>query len=190
MKVQNIQVNQNFKGYKNIVSTSMDGSPIYSYGFMAMKLNNEDGYRDLDVWKQIQKDLNPKAEPSDYIVFQNTGFPLDEVDLFTVNEFLLDINNKNPKNPLINNKERLILKANTLVASLTKRIMNSNYSPEDSELSNTIVQAYNVLKNIFGDAKAYEWAMLQGAMKRVKHHVTAKLINEGIDRNMKRFLKL
>lgn len=189
MKVQNIQSKQSFKGFKNVVSHSINQPPLYSYGFMGMKLSNEDGYNDLEVWKQIQKGLNPNAEPSEYIVFQNTNLVSDNVDMFIVDDFLLDINNKKANKPLTKDLEGLILKSNTLVASLTKRIMNSYDVPEDKDYYKSVVHSFNTIKKIIGHDGANDLVLIQASLKRVKHNITAKLINDGISRNMAKFFK-
>lgn len=187
MKIYNIQNQQNFKGYKNVLSHSFKTDDGFSLGFMAMKLDNEGGYRDLEAWQNIQRVLNPKAEPYDYILFQNAD--IFGKDGLMVNNFLLDINNEFSKKEISKERESMMIKANSLVASLTKRIMNTENHPEDGLLYKTLVFAHEKLKPIYGEKGANEFLTYQAVMKRVKHNITAKLINDGISRNMAKFFK-
>lgn len=187
MKISNIQNQQNFKGYKNILSFSMGDNKNFSYGYMAMKLNNENGHKDLETWQKIQRVLNPSAEPSDLILFQNTQAL--NADVFIVNDFVLDINNEYTGKKLSKEREDIAIKANTLVASLTKRIMNAYYHPEDQDLYKTLVFAYDKIKVTLNEETANELVTYLGAIKKVKHNVTAKVINDGIMRNMNKFFR-
>ena len=188
MKIQAEHITNSFRGYKNIISHSLlDSSGENSYAVMAMKLNNEDGHEDLNAWKEIQKKLNPKAELSDYIVFQNTN--IFEKDLFMVDDYLLDLNDDFIVENELRKKENVMLKANTLAASLTKRIMNNIFSVEDNELYKTAIAAYKVLEKSLSAEVANSLILVEAALKRVKHNVTAKLINDAISRNMAKFFK-
>lgn len=187
MKIQNLQSQQSFKGYKNILSHSFEEKDGMSHSFMAMKLDNEGGYRDLEKWHSIQKFLRPEATPRDYIVFQNSSFP--NADFFTVDDFFMNINDESI-DELSKEEESNIIKTNALVASLTKRIMYTDDHPEDENLHKTFKAAYDVLKPILGEKKAINFLTFEAAIKKVKHHITAKLINDGISRNMAKYFKI
>jgi len=183
MKIEKIQNNINFNGYKNVIShTYQDKENNVFYSYMGMQLNNEGEYKDLDTWKEINKGLTNKKNKTNDIVFQffNQGKKL----FLTINDIWLQ-----PINAEDQQNEKLILKAYTLIASLTRRIINTDFPPEDENLYMTLVAVKKHLETfVTKDALTYLWA--EGGRKSVKHYVTAEIINNHIDKSMKKYFKI
>ena len=184
MNINKINTNISFSGYKNLVSTNIPfEDKTVSFAYMGMKLNNEDGYNDLDTWKEIQSNLFKDEPPSDYLVFSIAS--RDNFDVFQIKNkhyLMHDITNKS--------EEKALLKTYTLLASLIKRIIRTDNPPEDGKLYLTLCEVTKHLNCFFDNKKTVEAASFFGACKHVKHYITAEHINDKISQNMARYFKL
>jgi hypothetical protein len=185
MNINKINTNLSFKGYENLISYS--GSDDYGYGFnfayMGMLLNNKNGHNDLDTWHEIQSELFKNEPKTDYLVLTNSS--IGDKDLFILNNQHLSL--KNIKN---DDKEKAILKAYTLLASLTRRINYTDHHPENGKIYLTLVEIMNNLIEIFKDKSHASFLSTLGANKVVKHYETAEMINNNIARKMNAYFKL
>lgn len=185
MNINKINTNLSFKGYENLISYSGINEYEYSFGFsyMGMLLNNKDGNNDLDTWHEIQSRLFKGEPKTDYLVL--TCGNIGEKDLYVLNKHRLSLENiKNSE------EERIILKAYTLLASLTRRIICTEHHPENSKIYLTQAE---IMKNLLESSNNKNLAYLVsiwGANKIVKHYVTAEKINNGINRKMRKYFKL
>lgn len=182
MKIQNIYTNQNFKGYENVISYNTTDSHSNNFSYMAMKLNDE-GEKDLTKWHEIQKALFPTKTPNDYFIFHSLAFGRDTE--FSITDKTLDIyNTQSPQ------EEKVFLKTFDLMASLTKRIIYSNWTPENGKLYLTLVELQKSLSKIFDYKEVVDMLCSCGAMKDIKHHKTAEIINSNISKKMAQYFRL
>ncbi|MBQ7764032.1 hypothetical protein IJ384_01545 [bacterium] len=184
MRINNIQQNTNFKGYKNVISHTgiSEKFPDSYHSYMVMELNNE-GEKDLDTWHLIQKKLRPNKELSNHIYFTHTsilGHTMTGVD-----EFNISLNeNSKPKN------EAVLIKANQLLASLTRRLSLNSEPISDGGLYKTLIKLVEQLATMTGSKTLAEKMAYQVTSQPVKHRVTAELINKGIANDMMKYFKL
>lgn len=172
----------NFKGYENLISHTINQEDGGNFSFMAMKLNNNIE-NDLDTWHGIQKNLFRIQKPSDYIIFHSLYD--GEESHYSALDRHLDLNHVTNKND-----EMLMLKTFSLMASLTKRIINTEFPPENSSLHLTMVELIKNLKTILQNETIAGSLAMEAAMKKVKHYKTAGLVNNQITESMKRYFKL
>ena len=190
MKISNINHQQAFKGYKNIISHSMKVNEGNQIDFMAMQLDNE-GEKDLDKWHDLQKRLyKGTSEPDDIIFFQSMKFM--GKDLVMLNDFLINMHDefKGQNNNFTKESETNYIRLNSLIASLTRRICHTENHPEDKNLYKTLVNVINRLTLIVGNKNIAEQIGTQAARKTVKHRVVAQSINDAIGKNMAKYFKL
>lgn len=172
----------NFKGYENLISHTIDQEEGGNFSFMAMKLNNN-GEKDLDTWHTIQKNLFRIQKPSDYIIFHSLYDGEDSH--YSALDRHLNLDQVKSRED-----ERHMLSAFTLIASLTKRIVNTEFPPENSSLHLTMAELIKNLKNILQNETIAGSLAMEAAMKKVKHYKTAGLINNQISETMKRYFRL
>ena len=183
MNINKINTNISFQGYKNLVSYSHKGFMDTEHAYMAMRLNNDGPCKDLDTWHAIQKTLF-KGEPlTDFFLF--TSSVLHKLNIITVNNYNLDLKQINSRE-----EEKAILKAFTLISSLTKRISSIDNHPQDREYNLTLQEALKMFKKVFTRDDHVAFLIMNGASKVVKHYETADLINNNISKKMARYFKL
>lgn len=182
MNINKINTSLSFKGYENLVSYSIVDENLH-LGYMAMKLNNEQGAKDLEKFQEIQKSLFKDSPMTEYLVFTTFNKPGKE-DLFFINDKRINLDKPQSKE-----EEKVIVKLCTLLASLTKRISYVDHHPENREKHKTLeallFNLYKILKKP-DVVHSLEWL---GACKAVKHYITAEYINDKIDKKMITYLK-
>ena len=182
MNISKISTNTNFKGYKNIISQTLS-EPNNSFSFMTMELDNLMGVNDLEKWHSIQKSLMYNREPSNYITFQNLKFM--GKDFFMVNDLLLNINEQKNLSPT---KENVLVKLYLLIESLTKRIANTDYHPEDSKKYLSLVETIKHFTPMLGSQKTAEIYATKLATQKMHHNKTADFIHEKVAKELSIFL--
>lgn len=182
MNISPINNSIQFKGYSNIVSNTSSDNNGTTFSYMAMKLDNVD-HPDLDTWKEIQTKLFRMDKPSDYIIFHALGN--NENNVFSASDRALNIYEVKSSQD-----ERLMLKAYTLIASLTKRISSKDFHPEDSKLYLTVTELLKNLLNICENQTIASVLATEASLKRVEHFKTADLINSKIQKSMLQYFKL
>lgn len=183
MKINNNMSFTNFNGYKNLISFSSEGSDNSSIAYMAMQLDNERNANDLEKWTDIQRNLLHKKETKDHLVLHSVND--GDKALFIIDDCLLDLDNINSRE-----EETYMLRAFDLFASITRRIIGSDLHLEDKNLYKIMIDLTKNLKNTISNQYLSEKFATAGAMKVIKHHITAELINRNIVKEMTRHLKL
>ena len=182
MNINKITANTSFKGYKNIISHSME-APNNSFAFMTIELDNLMGSNDLEKWHTIQKKLMYNREPSNYVTFHN--LEIMGKDFFQVGDLLLNINEQKSLSPA---REDILVKLYLLIESLTKRISNTDYHPEDSKKYLSLVETIKHFTPILGSQQKAEIYATQVAKEPVKHYKTAAFIHKKIAKELTKFL--
>ena len=127
MKINSVN-NINFQGYKNLIShgtTNCDGKIMY----MAMELFDDEKNKDLSAFREIKNMILPDGCTDDVITFtfakhgeSNEALFLDGITV--PDDMDLKICRKKMSNETFEYYEKVAMKIYTLLASLTKRIMN------------------------------------------------------------------
>ena len=176
MNINKINTSLSFKGYENLVSYSIVNENLH-LAYMAMKLNDKEGSKDLEKFQEIQKSLFKDSPMTEYLVFTTFNEPGKE-DHFFINDKRINLDKPQSKEELC-----------TLLASLTKRISYVDHHPENREKHKTLeallFNLYKILKKP-DVVHNLEWL---GACKTVKHYITAEYINGKIDKKMIAYLK-
>ena len=182
MRLHNIENNTNFKGFENVISYNTTDMHRNNFSYMAMKLNDI-GEKDLTKWHSVQKNLFPEQTPSDYFIFHSINTPQDTQ--FSIDGMILDIENTTSRE-----KETSFLKTFDLIASITKRIIYSNYPPENNKLYLTLEELHKALSKVFENKDVVGYLCFCGATKDIKHYKTAELINSNISKKMAQYFRL
>lgn len=182
MKITHTHNALQFKGFSNVVSNTFAEGDGISLSYMAMKLDNNEK-PDLDTWKDIQRKLFKMDKTSDCIIFHCIS--RDNTDVFSLSDRSLNLHDAlNPQD------EKLMLKAYSLIASITKRLVLKDNPPEDAKLCLTVAELLKNLTQIIENKSIALTLTTQAAMKKVEHYKTANLINSLIDKNMKNYFRL
>lgn len=183
MRINNIN-NQNFNGYKNVVSYLSEENKDNAFAYMAIELDNDNGLNDLENWKEIQNKLFKKENDSNVIIIKT--LTKNKKSSFFVDNFILtpEIATKSSE------KEYNILKLFSLVSSLTKRISNENFPREDKNLHLVLAELIKDLKRFLNNKNIAEELAYLGAFKKVPHYVSAEHINKKIQQKMNKYFKL
>lgn len=182
MKVQNITISPQFKGFKNIISHSLQSENGDSFSYMGMELDNE-GFQDLEKWEYLQKELLHKDKQSDYIVF--TQINKNGKNLLTIDNFVLA-----PESTQMGSKEETMqLKAISFLASLTQRINAADFTDENQNLHKVLAKVIKYLSIMLNSFEIGSNLSLLGAKKKVKSYKTAELINSQITKRMINYFK-
>lgn len=182
MKITHTNNSPQFQGFSNVVSHTFAEGEGVALSYMAMKLDNSEK-PDLDTWNDIQKNLFKMDKTNDYIIFHCMS--RDNTDVFSLSDRYLNLHDtKNQQD------EKLMLKAYSLIASITKRLELKDNPPEDSRLCLTVAELLKNLTQIIENKSIALTLTTQAAMKKVEHYKTAHLINSLIDKNMKNYFRL
>ena len=199
MKLNNIS----FRGYNNILCAfdSTDSNAKY-VASMSMQLNDEDGVSDLTEYKKLKYMQSSVANPSNddvltitYVIDKTKNTEhiyLNTKEMYFGDELRYIGEKYVPKIMSQENyklEETLHMKAYTLLASLTRRLMYAPFNKENENLSSVIISMYNTLSRVFNDEKsAFRITELAG-LKKYKFQDFAEGLNKRIDRTMKLFFR-
>lgn len=183
MKVILTNTNNNFKGYKNILSHTEGNPEAKSFSVIALELTNE-GKKDLDKWYQIQKEYMDIANPSNYCVFYN--YEDFERNIFGIGSNYINLEKKD-----IDKKyEHKCLDILEFLYFLTERI-SRDVNFNNSSLHITTSSLINTLKRIYpNDNNFSDHIHIKALKKTVKTNFTAKIINKNIDNLMIKYFKV
>lgn len=193
MKIKNEVNRMNFAGYKNAVHNNIkaDGMQLM---FLSVQLN-DDGVNDLTEFRKIQQlegdcvnadVLNVfyskiKGRP-EYLFFNNKS-------MFWGHE-LRALWEVKRNSEAYKKEEKATLKAYTLLASLTRRMMQNGLCTKDASFTSVIKSAMNSYVQIFSTNPSSVFTLIQESVLENKSlEKTAEAFNKLIDRNMKIFLK-
>lgn len=174
----------NFNGYKNVMSTTAtNSSENFTFACMAMQLDNN-GENDLEKWNYIQKNFLKREELSDIMSFK--AMELNGDVRFILDEFLLHPENLKQGSET----EQNVLKAFSLISSLTKRIKNEYFPPENSNKHNVLAMLIKDITKIISDGETAFYICHSAACKRVPHAKTADFFHSNINKKMAKYFKL
>ena len=134
--VQNSNIG--FLGYRNLVSHAIN-TPQQNIAYMLMELSNQKSFNDLKKFNEIKKELNIPIKPDNDKYLMITLFKhksgderiyLEREEIPTA-EQLYKIKNQLPSSAF-EYYEKSILRLYTLLANITKRIMNDNNIKKES----------------------------------------------------------
>ncbi len=197
MKVYNYS-NQNFKGYKNFLANDASIGNGYRFSFITMQLDNN-GYDDLNRWQQLQNYYPSLKKTNDIVtlVYSKTPkrpplFVLENTILATGDELALSraacLGTSVEEEYL--KTEKFTLKAYTLLADITKRIMNDSLLDRDAGIMNVIRNLQTTFTCLMGnDQKAAFEIINLSALKNMEPQKVAKVLNDKIAHTMTIFFK-
>ena len=184
MKINPIQQNPNFKGYKNLVCDMLESTDNSKFAFMSLQLDNQ-GCSDLADWQTIQKDLYGIKNPKDVITFQLMKTSRGNNLYFSNKPLTMKITNKSSK------EEKLALKAHSLLASLTRRILEQSMTTTDAEMPRVLFETVKNIEAFFFDAVSEVSSIVYNSFaKQTSEHKIAGTINRAIQKNMQAYFKL
>lgn len=188
--------NLNFKGYKNFLgfdSSSPNGSRA---SYFTLQLNDE-GNKDLSEFREIlklmgRKDKELENDVINYVYVQaqdGSGCMfLNKYPLYDTTE-LKKLACKMPKSEYIK-EERCTIKAYTLLANLTKRMMHNDLITHDAGMNKVITTTMECLGNIFNNDSAQAFHVIQmSCANPPKANKLGTYINTTIHKEMVKFFK-
>ncbi len=193
MRINNIN-KTNFNGYKNVIHNDFS-FPEGRFMFMSVQLNNEDGIEDLKALNTIQR-IQGMEQPSDVMnIFyskkpaQKNFFFFNGKPLFLGYE-LRSLWEHRDQIENYKTEENAALKAYTLIASLTRRMMYNGLSQKDRSYPKVVQSAMETYMKIFTTNPASIFNLIQHSIIENKSvERTAEAFNRLVDRNMKIFFK-
>lgn len=188
--------NLNFKGYKNFLGCDIQLPAINSsLTSINLQLDNN-GTRDLDAYRELRRLMGYEGDTlnNDVIHCMYSEIPsgkfffVNGKSLYDANE-LKNLSRYSERNDFIK-EEKAHLKAYTLLASLTRRIMNNELIPSDGEMYKVIENSFNMFKEMFGnDPKMGSGLVHICTLKQQKPDKIAIKINHVIDKAMRNYFK-
>ena len=189
-------INQNklqFNGYKNVIHNNLKTDSMQIL-FMSMQLNN-DNNKDLDEFKNICR-LYGKDADSDVLnvifskfVGRDEFLFLDDISMYTGEELKkqYDLYGYTEAYKM---EEKASLKAYTLLASITKRMMNNGLCQTDSDLKKVVVSSIESFVRSLGADSSKIFNLIQHSVIENKQiEKTAEEFNNIIVKNMSKFFK-
>ncbi len=188
MKITN-QNNIQFQGYKNLIHNNLRSDYMHMM-FMSMQLDNKE-HNDLDEFNQVRK-LMGKESDSDVLNVVFSKFADREGFLFFDNrsmysgEELIELS----KNVLYKQEEKATLKAYTLLASITRRMMQNGLCQTDSGFKNVVQSSIESFVKLLGADSSKIFTLIQSSVIENKQiERTAEEFNNIIVRRMSKFFK-
>lgn len=173
-------------------------SPMYKFRFMSMELNDE-GCKDLTEFKKLQnlcgnQDcgdilhlINSKAYNSDEYLFLNGRSMFKGSELKALYEQYADLDGYKD---VYKKEEAAALKAYTLIASITRRMMENSLCTMDSGITKVFQSALNTLTPILNNNKNQAFNVLQKSlMDNIPLEQVAETFNNYAAKHMKQFFK-
>lgn len=141
MKIDNT-TSPNFNGYKNILANRIIRPNGEKITYMSMQLDNI-GKKDLELWQILQKNLMDRNFTTDVVTFNM--FEQGDDNVIGFSSTLMDLEEVKPSTE----EENIIIKAFTLLASLTDRIksdfnlkQDENYRPMAYETKADLTEVF------------------------------------------------
>ena len=190
-----INNNINFRGYKNFIGCdySVQNDSVHFIS-MNLQLDNK-GTPDLDNFKQIQELMGhgEKSLEKDVVQCVYTKIGNDECLFFNdeplyEGDELKKLSKKLPKQDFAK-IEKAHLKAYSLFASITRRIMQNDLINRDKYISSTISQCLDSFKKFLKEPKEAFELLNSCMLKPPKPGLVARKINYGVDKAMRNYFK-
>lgn len=195
MKINNCTT-PNFTGYRNVISDDIRGTN-FRIAHLSMQLNDE-GEKDLSKWKTIQKHFNKIDRPefkdiisllyvedsteTDYLFLSDKQLVFGQE---LAKKCLKSLGTSKEKDYL--EEEKVTLKAYTLLASLTRRLMQQSIPSEDFYNKGRVFERiYFSLSELMNQDAAASY--LDRSLSKT-HEKVAEFFNTGIQKTMKQFFK-
>ncbi len=144
MNISNNIINPAFRGYKNVITNDIEYPDGSRLAFITMQLNDE-GDKDLTQLHEIRKFIpEQQADKSDVLTFMYSKFRRQPEYFFFdgrsmyLGDELLRLSEECGDTYNYKREETAAMKAYTLMASLTKRMMNGKMPVRDSGMGNVI----------------------------------------------------
>ena len=191
MRINN-PLNISFHGYKNLIHNDITNGP-FKLMFMTMQLDNKDG-NDLVELNSIRTlEKNPEKNDVLNVVYSSIRgireiFLFDGRSMFLGNE-LKDLYETSGHLKAYKKEEKASLKAYTLLASLTKRIMQNGLIKTDCDYAHVV---RNMMESYlkFSDNIGSVHNLIQASIwQNNKPEKTAAAFNKFIVHNMEIFFK-
>lgn len=198
MKIMNNNNNNNinFKGYKNAIYNKVDDDQ-YKLRFMSMELNN-DGCKDLTEFKEMQK-LCGRSENGDILHCIYAKLPdsngalfLDGYTLFNgieLKKLYEQYSDLDGYKDVYKQEEKAALKAYTLLASITRRMMENSLCTMDGGMGKVIQSAMEAYSPLFSDKNSTFDFLHTSLLKPSPLEHVAEFFNNYVAKNMKQFFK-
>lgn len=184
-----------FKGYKNIITNDIIFPDKSRVAFIAGQLNDE-GSPDLAEFKKINQ-MSFLDTNNDVLIMLYAKYKILPPKLFFgdkslyLGDELLKLREECGETYNYQREEKASLKAYTLMASLTKRMMQNPLNTNDVDFS----KVYQKLFNLFSDSQVTKNPMHvfnslhEAVMNGKPLNMTASFFNDFININMKKFFK-
>lgn len=183
MRINTIQQNPNFKGYKNLVCDMYEDPNHTKFAFMSMQLTN-DQVNDLADWELIQKELYREQKTKDVITFQLLKGPRGANFYFANRPLTMRMYQESTK------EEKLALKAHSLIASLSRRILEQSMTTADNEKPRVVCETIENIRGFFVcNLEEVSDIVYKALTKNVSDHKIAGTINNAIQKNMRAYFK-
>jgi len=183
MKINPIQQNPNFKGYKNLICDMYEDPNHTKFAFMSMQLTN-DQVNDLADWELIQKELYREQKTNDVITFQLLKGSRGNNFYFANRPLTMRMCQKSTK------EEKLALKAHSLIASLSRRVFEQSMATADNEMPRVFSETIKNLRGFFiCNLEEVSDVVYKALTKNISDHKIAGTINKAIQKNMRAYFK-
>ena len=189
MKVLGNNNQVNFKGFKNVISNDLKNDKA-RFSFFAAELTN-DGTKDLDEYKKMLKMMGEEETDVLSVIYSKVDskdvLMLNGKKLFWGNELKL-LSKHFPEN-LYKKEENIAMKAYTIIASITNRMMRNGLGTQDAEFKKVFTHFYKVLQSIVPN-KSVAIDILDNAItKNNSVEILGELFNRIIRKSMEQFFK-
>ena len=192
MKISNNYNTPNFKGFKNLISFNQEAQGN-RLSMFAVQLDNE-GTNDLDKYKKLAEYPRcfTKADIDDTIMCVYSENPAHRA-MFLNNDILLNGHELEEVATKLDDDdfkqiETGYLKAYTLIADLTKRIISNNKPLiRDMSFQKVALQTQRMLTQLCGGDTSSAFQILQDACYNIRPPKTASIINAGINKALKNY---
>lgn len=192
MKVNRCESTPSFLGYKNIIANDIN-TDKFRFLLLSMQLDDKDN-PDLSDFRKYKNMIGAGDEnlKKDTLACIYMDLPeMHSSDLFLNNHFMVsgealkDMQYNMPK-PLYKNTEGIMLKAYTLIAGITKRIMNDNALRQDIQLSEVVRHTFETMSSIYQNQATCFNVLKDTLQKHVPPQKVASVFNNRIVQTMQK----
>lgn len=189
MKVLGNNNQLNFKGFKNVISNDIKNDKA-RFSFFATELNN-DGFNDLDEYRKLLKMMGEKETNILSVIYSRVDsedvLMLNGKKLFWGNELKL-LSKHFPEN-LYKKEENIAMKAYTIIASITNRMMNNGLATQDADFKKVFSNFYKVLQEIIPNQLLIMEIIEKSIANNKPVDIVGELFNKITRKSMEQFFK-
>lgn len=193
MKITYNDTQINFQGYKNIISGGMAG-PAKKFMFLSAELNNNDGHSDLTEYQKFLKIIpSYKNETPNIcclvysqsegqeILFMNNGVMYGNQELRHLQ--------RNTEEDFYRKIEGGMMKAHTLIASITRRISRDGFCEKDENITKVVRATIDNLSVLLNSEENAHKLFTSRMLVQQANEKWASSINGYIRRTMNAFFR-